>query len=215
MSGNRWYFIPPSGFTVDALYEFDQVIQQWWTEPGGLHAPPQTWMSQGSVWFASLLSLIPTSLPTPIELVAKVLKLVEGSDNGPGVPPNAAVRFELETASSFRRSNGRFFLSGLSQTFLSGTARNEVSSTNAPDIEATFNGLPAFLADAYAPAPPPEWVVWLRSRQTGGRGAMPVTAPVERVRLRSRVLTSMRLRSPGQLPYDVTPDAAARRGDVL
>lgn len=201
-----WHFIPPGPWLFPDFENFDFLMSNWWATGGFVTAAPAFWQYESASLVQTIANYLPAGSTLASRILLSFLHNVFGSASAPSVPQNACPVVRLMTQSPFRRATGRFYFPGFSSTFLQGDSLNLIKPTVVPDFLDTWRQLPAVLADAYAPNPPPIWVVWLRRRQTGGPLAMPVVAPVTDVLLSSRQLRSQRLRLQGQRRYDLVPE---------
>jgi hypothetical protein len=203
VQSNVLHFIPPGGWSSAAdLAAFIQVISQWWDEPGGPQASPSSF--QGSA--ANVVNLLARYLPIPAtgpaQWIGSLVKALVLNGPSPGVPSDSCPVLHLDTSGDWGPRTGRLYFCGVRADYLTGLMQDRLNPNQADNLAATFSGLPAFLAYAYAPNPPPTWVVWRRSKQVGGPLAMPVVSTVTGVRIPSLVLGSQRCRLSTQRHYD-------------
>lgn len=200
---NVLHFLPPGDWSSAAdLAAFIQVLAQWWDEPGGPQAPPSSFQAQSANIVNLLARYLPAPATGPARWIASAARLLLSNGPSPGVPSDACPVLRLDTAGDFGPRTGRLYFCGIRADFLTGLMQDRLVPNAAANLVATFAALPAFLADAYAPNPPPIWVVWRRSKQVGGPLAMPVVSPITGVRLPSLVLGSQRCRLSTQRRYD-------------
>ena len=197
--GNVLHFLPPGGWSSTAdLAAFVQVLAQWWDEPGGPQAPPSSFQASPVTIVNLLARYLPVPEAGPVEWIASLVAILALSGSSPGVPSDSCPVLRLDTSGDFGPRTGRLYFCGIRADYLTGEVQDRMNPNQADNLAATFAGLPAFLTYAYAPEPPPTWVVWRRSRQVGGPLAMPVVSTVTGVRIPSLVLGSQRCRLSGQ-----------------
>lgn len=201
------HFVPPGvPWGPSDLETFAGNLGEWWAEPGGPWPAPNSYQSSAVAFTLVALHFVP-GLPTIYgALATKLLVAIVGQQPNPGVPCDSAPVLRLDTTGPFRRGNGRVYFPGIAAATLDGNQQDSLNANIAANLCNTFAYLPTFLADSYPPGASPTWVVWNRSRQSGGPDAMPTVSAVTGVRMPSLTLGSQRLRLRGQRKVYVPRD---------